>query len=97
MATASPAQTFYDSVAHQPKENTKEKLSFLRTLIPTWKPQRGEGRGASLEWIDTVLGWTAFACLIIPLFATPTLYMWRDNAGNTFPVPGTVSMVKDAV
>lgn len=90
MASDSPDQPFFDAREHQPPRGLALQLAIL-------KPSRGEGRGSALEWIDTVLGWFAFIALALPVFASATLYLWADGEDNPYPLPGTVSMVRDAV
>lgn len=90
MASDSPDQPFFDVREHQPPRGLALQLAVL-------KPSKGEGRGSALEWIDTVLGWFAFIALALPVFASATLYLWADGEDNPYPLPGTVSMVRDAV
>lgn len=78
-------------------EGTSQRKNSKFQFIAPLKPEKGEGRGSALEWIDTVPAWFAFIALMLPVFASSTLYLWADENDNTYPVPGTVSVVKDAV
>jgi hypothetical protein len=96
--TMAEATTASSSNPGKPKpEGTSQRKNSKFQFIAPLKPEKGEGRGSALEWIDTVPAWFAFIALMLPVFASSTLYLWADENDNTYPVPGTVSVVKDAV